>query len=386
MTRIAVAGALANKPGNGGEAWVRLSWVLGLRRLGFDVCFIEQISPGSCVGADGEPARVEDSANLAYFRRVVDRFGLGASSCLVRDDGSRVTGMTEAELREYADTAVVLINLSGHLTHPPLLDRFPTKVYVDLDPGFTQYWHASGQPLGLEAHDHHVTVGTNVGTPGCPIPTGGLAWRAVLPPVVLAQWPAGAGADHDRFTTVGSWRGGYGPVSWEGRTFGLKVHEFRKLVELPARAPGTFEIALDIHPADAADRTLLERHGWHLVDPRQAAADPDDFRGYVSGSGAEFSVAQGIYVETNSGWVSDRTVRYLAAGKPALVQDTGAGRALPTGDGLLTFRTTDEAVAGVHEIRRDYPRHSRAARALAETFFDSDLVLGALLADVGVSR
>src|SRR3712207_1627222 len=144
------------------------------------------------------------------------------------------------------------------------------------------------------------------------------------------------------------------------------------------QAPGTFEIALNIHPADHADKAMLEGHGWALVDARRVTADPETFRAYVQASGAEFSVAQGIYVETNSGWFSDRTAAYLAAGRPALVQDTGFSRTLPTGEGLLSFTTMQEAVEGVRAISGAYERHSQAARALAETYFDSDRVLSAV--------
>ena len=187
----------------------------------------------------------------------------------------------------------------------------------------------------------------------------------------------------ERFTTIASWRGPYGPVEYGGKRFGLKVHEFRKFIELPERAKQTFEIALDIHPADEQDRIALGRHGWQLVDPRSVAADPAAFRRYVQTSGAELSVAQEIYVDTGSGWFSDRTVRYLASGKPALVQDTGFSRNLPVGEGLLAFSTLQEAIAGVERIAADYEHHCRAARELAETFFDSEKVLSQFMKEIG---
>lgn len=379
MTVVVVAGALANKPGNGGEAWVRLSWLLGLRRLGFEVCFVEQLSAHASVDTNGAPAAVTKSHNLAFFRAVVDRFDLSSTSTLIYDDGAQVFGMAEETLLAKAESAVALFNISGHLTYEPLMRRFSRKIYVDLDPGFTQYWHASGQPLGLENHDEYLTVGSNVGTDACPIPTRGVPWRHVLPPVALDEWAPSQDGVLGRFTTVSSWRGAFGPITWDGHTFGLKVHEFRKFAGLPGQLPCAFEIALDIHPADATDKALLENQGWRLVEPGRVAVDPDAFRSYVRASGAEFSVAQGIYVETNSGWFSDRTAAYLAAGRPALVQDTGFSRTLPTGEGLLSFTTMQEAVAGAREILNSYDRHSRAARDLAETYFDSDLILGALV-------
>jgi hypothetical protein len=187
-----------------------------------------------------------------------------------------------------------------------------------------------------------------------------------------------------RFTTIASWRGPFGPVQHGGRTFGLKVHEFRKFFELPRRSDQAFEIALNIHPADEKDLRLLREHGWHIVNPQDVAAGPAEFRRYIQQSDAEFSVAQGIYVDTNSGWFSDRTVRYLAAGKPALVQETGFSDNLPVGEGLLSFRTLEEAAAGAKCIAGDYERHSRAARRIAAEHFDSDKVLGRLLREAGI--
>ena len=218
---VVVAGALANKPGNGGEAWVRLGWLLGLRRLGFEVCFVEQLSSDACVDSGGAAAPVEQSQNLAFFRAVVDRFGLGSTSTLIYEDGNEIFGVPIDDLVARAESAVALFNISGHLTYEPLMRRFSRKIYVDLDPGFTQFWHASGQPLGLEDHDEHLTVGTNIGTQGNPIPTSGIPWRPVHPPLVLDEWLSDAGGEPDRFTTVGSWRGAFGPITWDGHTYGL---------------------------------------------------------------------------------------------------------------------------------------------------------------------
>jgi hypothetical protein len=213
-----------------------------------------------------------------------------------------------------------------------------------------------------------------------------MRWRPTRQPIVLGDWPVSAAGDRRRFTTVASWRGAFGPVEFGGKRYGLKVHEFRKFIELPRRCPHAFEIALDIHAGDQKDLSALKQHGWHITAPREVAGDPDAFRRYVQESGAEFSVAQGIYVETNSGWFSDRSVRYLASAKPVLVQDTGFGRHLPVGEGLIAFRTLDEAVDGAERIVRDYEKQCRAARAVAEEYFDSDRVLGRFLDEVAVAR
>jgi len=394
MSTIIVSGALANKPFNGGEAWVRLNWLLGLRKLGFQVYFVEQIDRQGCRNAAGEITSFEACVNRAYFCQVMAQFNLSDVATLLYGDGEATVGLPYAELLDVAGEADALINISGHLAHAPLLRRIRRKVYIDIDPGFTQFWVAAGVGgARLHGHDLFFTIGENIGTPACSIPTGDIAWRHTRQPVVLDEWPVSPnplgcapGAEEAlRFTTIASWRGAYGPVEYGGRTYGLKVHEFRKFIELPAQAPGRFELALAIHPADVRDQQLLHQHGWHWVDPQQIAADPLHFRQYVQRSHAEFSVAQGIYVDTASGWFSDRTVRYLASGKPVLVQDTGFSRHLPVGEGLLSFRTMDEAVTGAACMMRDYARHCHTARGLAEAYFDSDLVLSRLSEEIGVA-
>jgi hypothetical protein len=356
--RVTVAGALAAKPWNGGEAWVRLSYVLGLRRLHLEVSFVEQVTTLS-------------AAALHWFRSVTASFGLVAS--LVDGDGRPTVGPEP----EGGD---LLLNLSGNLRSPTLLARFGRRAFVDLDPGFTQAWHLAGS-APVVAHDAYFTVGENVGSAECSIPSGGLPWRPTLPPVGLEEWFPVDAPVFDRFTTVATWRPGHGDVALGGRRHGLKLHQFRRLVDLPHRAQLPFELALAIDPSEERDLAHLCRHEWRLVDPARVAADPASFREYVAGSGAEFSVAQGAYTATRSGWFSDRTARYLACGRPALVQDTGC-RSVPAGEGLLTFRELDEAVAAVHSIVDDYERHSRAARALAAEYLDSDVVLTRLLEDI----
>jgi hypothetical protein len=345
--KVCVAGALAAKARNGGEAWVRLSYALGLRRLGCDVRLLEEAPSAT-------------PPDIKYAREVAARFGLDYAIGGETDEGGDL-----------------LVNVSGNIRSEAVRRQFTRTAFLDIDPGFTQLWHTKGIEE-IREHDVYFTIGENIGTPGCSIPTCGIDWHPTRPPVVLEEWPI-ASVGIDRFTTVASWRGSYGRVEREGRLLGLKLDEFRKVLDLPRRAAAPFEIALDIHPDERRDLTALRDNGWRLVDPGSVAADPEVFRSYVRGSGAEFSVAKGIYVETHSGWFSDRTTRYLASGKPALVQDTGF--ALPAGEGLLTFRTLDEAVSGAEAIVADYDRHARAARALAEEHFESDRVLERLLAD-----
>lgn len=385
MGTILVSGAISNKLYNGGAAWTRLSYVLGFRQLGWDTYFVEQIRPETCVDENGTPAAFQDSANALYFRTIMERFGLQAQAALVEPTSLETEGLSYSDLVEAAHSAELLVNISGHLTVDALKSGPRRKAYLDLDPGFTQLWSSSGNSgARLDGHDRYFTVGENIGLPGCSITTCGLNWQSTRPPVVLDLWPSTESADPARFTTVASWRGPYGPVEYNGKTLGSKVQQFRKYVSIPSHSSCTFEIALDIHPGDAKDRDLLGKNRWTLADPKQVAGDPFAFRDYVQGSGAEFSVAQQIYVETKSGWFSDRTVRYLASGKPVLIEDTGIQSRYPVGSGLLTFSSLEEAAQAAEEIQRDYPTHARSARHIAETFFDSHIVLSELLERAGI--
>jgi hypothetical protein len=387
MTAIAVAGALANKHRHGGSVWVRMSWAEALRSLGFDVLFVEQLAAADCVDATGRPAAFAASANAATFRAVTEAFGFAGDAALVCPDDGRVLGMTRERLLARLGEAALLVNISGHLRWAPALAQLPRRVFVDLDPGYTQIWHASGgDAAGLEGHELHFTVGANVGTAVCDLPTSGIRWRPIRQPVVLDRWPPPGAAcrGFSGFTTVASWRGAYGRPVWEGRSYGLKVHEFRRFASLPGATGLPFAAALDIHPSDAADARRLRAGGWKLLDPA-LVGDVERFRRFVRCSGAEFSAAQGIYVETWSGWFSDRTVRYLASGRPALVQDTGFCDELPVGSGLVPFRTLSGARAGAHAIAEDYERHCAAARAIAEQYFAPAPALAPLLEAAGLA-
>jgi hypothetical protein len=350
MATIVVAGALASKAGNGGEAWVRVTYVLGLRKLGHEVRFVEQAE-------DPSPAAV------AYFEDVTRRYGIDAS--LLDRDARPLVGRP-------VEGGDLLMNISGNMRSKALRERFRRTAFVDIDPGFTQFWHVQGLDR-IPQHHVYFTIAENMGAGDCPIPTGGMTWHPTRPPALLDMWTSGSG-EFDRFTTVASWRCPFGPID----RYGLKHHEWRRFAGLPNLTNLPFEAALRIDPEDGADRSSLEAGGWMLVDPT-VAADAEGFRSYVRSSGAEFSVAQGIYVETKSGWFSDRSVRYLASGLPVLVQDTGFGRSLPVGEGLLSFHGIDDAAASARRIVDDYARHARAARAIAEQYFDSDKVLAAIL-------
>jgi hypothetical protein len=380
MNSIVIAGSLAQKPGRGGHTWVLLQYLLGFMKLGWDVTFLDRLEPDMCTDETGAPARIDRSANIRYFVEVMRRFGLEGRYGLLWDGGSAVMGLSRAEIRERVSASAALINVMGFFTDEEILAEAPRRVFLDIDPGFGQMWQALGQHDTFRGHDAYVTIAENIGKPGCAIPDCGLDWVTTRQPVVVDEWPdAGDTRSADAaITSVASWRGAYGPVDHEGTTYRLRAHEFRKFAALPRLTGGRFEVALDIHPADAKDIELLSEHGWSLVEPRRVAGDPWTYRDYIRRSAAEVMIAKGMYVQTGSGWFSDRSICYLASGRPVLAQDTGLGNLLPVGDGLLTFTTIDEAAEAARAIDRDYARHARAARRVALECFESSKVLGAL--------
>jgi hypothetical protein len=370
---ILFSGMLAGDPGQGGATWAVLQYVLGLRRLGHEVCLVEPVS-----GA------LEGTERARYFREVAHEFGLDQAA-LLRAGTMETMGLSYEDIRGIARRADVLFNVSGMLTDAALIECVPRRVYLDLDPAFVQLWHAVEKiDMRLAAHTHFVTVGMNVGREGCTVPTCGENWAHTPQPVVLERWPvADAPPARDGWTTVANWRG-YGSVEHGGVRYGQKAHSLRRLIDLPTRTAERFELALSIHPDEKADLAALAANRWKLVDPSEAAGTPARYAAFVRGSRGEFGLAKSGYVASNCGWFSDRSACYLASGRPVVAQETGWSSRLPAGEGLFSFRTADDVVAATAEVRRDYPKHARAARALAERYFDSDVVLASLLDRVGV--
>src|SRR5262245_16727874 len=377
---IVIAGSMAQKPGRGGHTWVFLQYLLGFRKLGWDVLFLDRLEPDMCCSHTGGRSPVESSWNVQYFRNVMERFEFVGSYSLLRDGGECAQGLDRSEVLRRVSESNGLINVMGFLNDDEILAAAPRRIFLDIDPGFGQMWQALGQHETFAGHDAYVTIAENIGRPECTIPTCGLRWTTTRQPVVLDEWPRADPGDVDNsITSIASWRGAYGPVGFEGTTYGLRAHEFRKFARLPGLTGRRFELALDIHPADVKDIELLCECGWSLAEPRQAAGDPWCYREYIRKSAAEVMVAKGMYVQTRSGWFSDRSICYLASGRPVLAQDTGIVDRLPTGEGLLTFETLEEAAETTRAITTDYPRHARAARRLAEDSFDSSKVLGTLV-------
>ena len=381
---IAVAGSLAQRPGHGGHAWVFLQYLLGFRRLGWDVLFLDRLEPKMCRDDSGRPCSIEDSYNLKYFLEVMQRFGLADAFALLCERGSRCIGRSRQDVLDHLRRSACVINVMGFLDDEEILAAAPLRVFLDIDPGFGQMWHDLGLADVFRGHDSFITIGSNIGQARCTIPTCGLSWIKTPQPIVLNYWPRQENAGGEFITSIASWRGPFGPIEYQGRTYGLRVHEFRKFFELPRVTGQRFQLALDIDEAEVRDRTQLHANDWALVDPREVAGTPWAYQSYVQNSRAEFMAAKNMYVQSQSGWFSDRSICYLASGRPVLAQDTGLQGLYPTGEGLITFRTLEEAAAGAEELKRDYPHHCRAARDLAEAVFDSDKVLSRLLANLGI--
>jgi hypothetical protein len=368
---VVISAALAQRPGAGGHTWFALQYLLGFRALGWEVTLVDRLDPG--MPGDG----------LAYLAVEMERFGMGGEWSVLLPEGQSA-GLPRAEVERRLASCDFLLNVMGYLGDEDLLARAPLRVFLDVDPGFGQMWHELELADPFAGHDRFVSVGLEVGSAGCEVPDCGLEWIPTLPPVVLGRWPAVPGGA--AFTSVATWRGPYGPVEYDGHTYGLRVHEFRRFLRLPERATGSFELALAIDPGDAADLTRLRQAGWTLLDPATIAADPVSYRGFIQASAAEFTVAKAMYVDSRSGWFSDRSACYLASGKPVVAQETGFGRHLPTGEGLLAFSTLEEAVTAVEDVRDDPRRHARAAREIAEEHFDAGRVLNRLVEQLGAVR
>ncbi|HEX7086747.1 MAG TPA: hypothetical protein VF198_10310 [Vicinamibacterales bacterium] len=373
--RIVVAGSTARAPGQGGWAWALLQYVLGFRQLGHRVFWIDPLERDR-PGLHG--VRLARSHNAAWFRMLVSRFGLDDCSSLLVEREVETIGRARAVAIQAARESDVLLNVSGVLKDDDILGAAARRVYLDLDPGFTQLWQAvEGVDMRLDAHTDFVTIGMTLSRSG--LPDLDRQWIATRQPIVLEHWPpAGPAVERDAFTTVANWRG-YGSITADGTFFGQKAHSFRQFLDLPTRTGDRFAVALGIHPDERTDIDALRTTGWELLDPASAAGTPDLFQRFVQGSLAEIAIAKRGYVVRPTGWFSDRSICYLASGRPVVAQDTGLADVLPTGTGVLTFTTMDEAVESIRRVRRDYAEHARAARAIAEECFDSGTVLARLL-------
>jgi hypothetical protein len=361
-----------------GEVLHRAQYVEGLRRLGHDVIWIEELEPKGCVDGRGWPTDYAHCANTEGFRRAMAYFGLEERSAQIYDGGRATVGLGLAGVLDEVGSADLLLNFSGHVRHPEILDRIPRRAYLDSDPVFTQLWNDQyEEDLGFDAHHVFFTRGANLAAGLCRLPDCGLDWQPYMPPLVLDLWPALTAPSPGPFTTIAAW-GRYGDLFHEGDWYRSKTSEFRRFADLPRASPHEFRLALSGREYDPETADHLVTRGWRLLEGG-ALGSVDDYVAFIRHSGAEIGVAKHAYVRARTGWFSERSTQYLASGKPVLVQDTGLEGVLPTGRGLVTFETLDEAAAGAAEIMGSYPVHARAARELATACFDHEKLLDELL-------
>ena len=409
--RIAVLGTVGADP-FAGMAWMHLQLAAGLLRLGHEVRYVETTSAWPYDVDLGGPVN-DATYTLAYLARVTVRFGMGQHWAWRRSFGDGAWfGPAAPGIEAWLADCDLVLNVTGSTCL--LEDGFATRaklVYVGTDPVGDELRHAAGEAYKvahLAAHDAVLTYGENIGTPRSPLPPlPGLVGH-MRQPVLMDMWAPQPGDPimRDRFTTVGNWRQNGNDDVFQGRPLRWsKHHEFLKFIDVPRLAGIPVELATNLRDNErnsaqvaAADEPgkargavgmdhehiqLLKDGGWVLADGPALSTDPFTYRRYLMASKAEFSVAREFNVLPRSGWFSERSACYLAAGRPVVTQDTGFTDVLPCGEGLIGFSTLEEAVEGLRAVQADYPRHARAALAIAREHFAAEVVLPRMLADLG---
>jgi hypothetical protein len=368
---IIVAGAIG-RACIGGKAWAYMQYLRGFQRLGLDVYYLEDCGSESWVyDWDAEQLTTDLDYPASFVRGCLEPIGLGKN--WIYRAGVHCKGMALNDFQDVcSDARLLVIRANPMPVWRREYDLPGQRAFIDVDPGFTQFGLVNGDsPLAdtVTHCDRHFTIGQNLGNEDCHIPSAGYEWLKIMPPISLPDWPLADSGSATEFSSVMDWRGFY-DVKYKGRVYGQKDREFPRFLDLPRISGQSFNLA-----QIGGDKALLESHGWSVVPGWVPSSSPWSYRDYIQGSRAEFSVAKHGYVESRGGWLSDRSVCYLASGRPVLVQDTGQGDCLPVGEGMLTFSNLVEAEEGVVSINADYNRHRRAARSLAERYFDAEKVL-----------
>jgi hypothetical protein len=370
--KILCSGHLVRYP-QGGHSWHHLQYLVGFLRLGHEVTFFEHFGwPDSCYDPARNDMTSDPSYGLAYLKTLLEPHGLQDRWCYLAEDGTAY-GMSREQLAQICRECDVYFNLSN-INWISELEECRLRVLVDTDPVFSQI---GGFGMGGPYSRYHrlFTYGENVHRPGSSMPDGGVRWLPTRQPVVTDLWPVTPGDSAQPFTTVMNWSA-YGDREWKGEVYGQKDREFEPFFSLPQDIGCPMEMAV---AAPTPVRTRLQDGGWNVTDPRVVSQDPWSYQQYLRRSRAEFCVAKHGYVRTHCGWFSDRSTGYLASGRPVVVQDTGFSDFLPCGQGLLAYRTPQEAVAAIRQVNEEYDIHCRAARVVVEKCFDARRVLGQLL-------
>ena len=377
---IVVWGLLAAYP-FGGMTWQALQYVVGLRRLGFDVWYVED-SDRYLLDTDEFSRTREHAKNVAYLSRHMDAVGLGDRWCFRPPKSTDVLGHRDAAgLRQLYRDADAVINLCGAQELLPSHEGIRRLVYLQTDPVADQVAVANGDDekiAELDAYDYRFTYGENLGADDCPVPMVRHTWLPTRPPVLVDWWdgaaPPGEGV---ALTSVLKWHHNTKDVTWQGVTWRWSKHcEFERFVDVAERAALPLELAVSSIGADQVEE--LRTRGWRVV-PSELAADPHAYRSYIRSSLGEFTAAKEQYVRTRSGWFSDRSVCYLAAGRPVITQETGFSKYVPSGEGLLSFETIDQATDAIASVAGDYGLHARRAGEIAGEYFGAERVLGSMM-------
>ncbi len=375
--KVCVSASLCLQNKSGGVAWYYLNWALGLQALGCHVIWLEVEKPNPESGLD------DIRAHVALLKERLSEYGLeNFSIALSSNTGEPLPWDASGNylsLEEAATAADLLINLAYH-SHPGVIGRFRRSVFVDTDPGLMQFWLSTGQ-LDLAKHDVYFTIGETVGKSSAKFPDMGLDWHYTPLPVYLPAWseaPVDASAP---YTTVSNWWGDW--IEFEGRVLSNeKRASFLDYLELPSRSSARLELALTLgsSEADRKERCALEEHGWGVRSLwEEDYWSAEDYREYVRRSRGEFTCMKPFYVSLETAMITDRTLYYLASGKPAIIQYTGPSRFLPDAEGLFRFRSLDEAARALVMAETDYARHGRLARAFVEEYCDACNVVGSVL-------
>ena len=367
---IILAGTIG-RSGLGGQAWAILQYLLGFRALGHEVYYLEDCGRSSWVYIwEKEDWTHELDYPAAYVQACLEPFGFGGR--WIYRDNYRSLGVPLPEFLAICEKADLLImRATPFWNWRPEYERPRVRAFLDVDPGFTQITLANGDQgwiEGVAKAERRFTFGQRIGAPDCLIPETGGPWLKTVPPVFLPEWPR-ADSDATQFTSVMRWQG-FKEVTHNGVAYGQRDKEFPRFFPLPGITSQKFCIAqMGIKPE------LLTSHGWEAVHGEIISRTPELYREFIRSSRAEFSVPKNGYVKMRGGWFSDRSVCYLASGRPVLIEDTGLGDWLPIGDGLVTFNDLLEAAKGVEQINADYERHRKGARRIAEQFFATEKVL-----------
>jgi len=361
----------------GGHFWVYMQYAEGLRRQGCDVYFLDAFTGQRSPEPDGESIDRFLDRMAAYHLRDRVIIAIDGPGAEFRTLG-RYAGLADADVLDLFRGADLLLNFNYRLTQD-VVSTFRRSALIDIDPGLLQFW-ISQRMLAPAAHDTYFTIGETVGMRTSAIPDCGIHWRAIHPAVCLEVWPYTYRPDAQAFTTVSSWWGHKEYVGSRERYFdNNKRVSYMSFIELAEHTDQPLELALYLAEADAPDRKLLEDRGWRVRHSREVAGSPEAYQSYIQSSRGEFSCAKPSCAKFSNAWVSDRSLCYLASGKPVVAQHTGPSSYLPDGEGLFRVKTVADAVRAFDTINGDYERQCRLARELAEQQFDAKTVSGTIL-------